>query len=591
MSEAFFDAPPPQKVKEEAPSSPSSPLGLLLVLPALFLCFYIQFMPMLQILSMSTSDTDILRDQSESVGAENFNRLAEDELFSQAFGYSFFIVSVRVLIVAIVPILVGMLVGGQRNGGRWFNRVLLAIIAVFLSPVILANLWSLFFSQIWGREPSPLWPLPESILLMSPGGARNNILLLDALITIGIAAAVGGTALIAVMRGREVSPSTGRAGIGVWLLGILLTAMTLPQTFELPFILTNGGPARSTTTLSLMHYDVSFRMFDLGYGAAIAVILLIPVLFFGFLAWAVIAGFRLRIAPVPTPKPSESAGLLSILSVPMLILIALPLAGLVLWGWWLASRYGGFEALGEVLPIGRALANSFSSWMVIWLVQIPIAYLAGLGLGFFRPFNRVISEIVFMLLLVMAFIPAEVLMLRWFMMAREMSILNSGLAVAFGSLTGPISLIIFKMFFEGARDTYQAARNSGQTPSDAFTNRVFLPSLLIVVLVGVILSYISTQSVLWPLIVVQERELMTVPVNLVMIRSQFATDQSLVAGAAVSFAGIVTLVFLPLFILLHIFVLDRLAILAGPSVETDGLVEPPKRKLAPVPPASDDLWA
>lgn len=590
MDEPFSERSTERKPSAQ-PSFSGSVLGLLLVLPALFLCFFLQFVPMLQTIGMSQSDIDILT-ESEYVGGENFNRLFQDPVFGQAVVYTLSIVFVRILIVAIIPPLVGMLIGGQASGGRWFNRVLLSIIAVFLSPVLLASLWSLFFSQIWGREPSPLWPLPESFMLGAPEGARNNILLLDSLITIGIAAVVGGTAFIAVMRGREISVSTGRAGIAVWLLGILLTIVSLPQTFELPYLLTGGGPGRTTTTLPLALYQYGFVTFRIGYAAAIDVILLLPILISAFLVWAVLAGFRLRINYVPTPKPSESAGVQGFLSVPLLILIGLPSVGLILWGLWLASSYGGFAEASEVFPLWRVIGNTFlGPWLAIWLIQLPFTYLAGLGLGFYRPVNRALSEIVFLALLVMAFIPTEVLMFRWFMDMREYGILDTSLITGYAWLFGPFSLIIFKMFFEGARESYQAARDSGQTTSDAFTNTVFLPSLPIVLLVGIVLSFISAQTVLWPLVVVRSADLYSIPVQLLQLRGQFAMNQPVLAGAALSFAGVLTVLFLPAFILLQIFVLDRLAILAGPPVEAESLVEMPKRKPASPLPASDDIWA
>jgi len=53
---------------------------------------------------------------------------------------------------------------------------------------------------------------------------------------------------------------------------------TLKQ-FALIWVLTEGGPIRSTETLYLYGYSLAFQYFDLGYGAAILMALLILVLF------------------------------------------------------------------------------------------------------------------------------------------------------------------------------------------------------------------------------------------------------------------------------------------------------------------------
>jgi ABC-type sugar transport system permease subunit len=41
------------------------------------------------------------------------------------------------------------------------------------------------------------------------------------------------------------------------------------QIFEIPFLLTAGGPSDSTLTLAIYLYEVGFREFDRGYAAAI----------------------------------------------------------------------------------------------------------------------------------------------------------------------------------------------------------------------------------------------------------------------------------------------------------------------------------
>jgi ABC-type sugar transport system permease subunit len=41
------------------------------------------------------------------------------------------------------------------------------------------------------------------------------------------------------------------------------------QIFEIPFLLTNGGPSDATLTLAIYLYEVGFREFDRGYAAAI----------------------------------------------------------------------------------------------------------------------------------------------------------------------------------------------------------------------------------------------------------------------------------------------------------------------------------
>jgi ABC-type glycerol-3-phosphate transport system permease component len=272
--------------------------------------------------------------------------------------------------------------------------------------------------------------------------------------------------------------------------------------------------------------------------------------------------------------PVQNAGLLSLLSVMILGGTAVLTGGLLVWGLWLAATQQGFDALGEMVNIGRAFGNGISGpWVVIWFIQIPVAYLAGLSLGFLRPLNRAVSQGLFLIFLVMAFFPAEALSIRWYMMARDMGIVNTTAMVGMAWLSSAFSLIVFKMFFDGALEKFNAAREAGQRTSDAFANTVFLPSLGIIVLVGAVLSFASLQSFLWPLISVNEEALRSLPVSAAVAKASYgAMQQSSVAALALVNVIISAVIFLPVFALLHVFVLERLSIVAGPPVAPELLM-------------------
>jgi ABC-type sugar transport system permease subunit len=557
-------------------------LGLLLLLPAILVYREVQLLPALRTIEMSWQDVSILRSgESEYIGSANYDAMFSEPTFGAAVLYTLMIVGVRFLIVAVIPPLVGLLIGTQQQGGRMVNRVFLAIIGVMISPVVLAVLWWLFTSQMWGREPSPLTPLPEWMMLGTPGGARASVIFLDTIVTMGMAAAMGGAAFIAAIRGRAVSAFSNRAMLGVWILGLLLALASLPATFDMPFILTNGGPARATTTLALTLYQQSFVYMRMGSGAAEAVLFILFAVVLACLIWLTITGLRLRLiylskrqSEQDVSERGDSSNMMSIISIPLLILIGLTSLALIIWALWLSqSNQAASDARAEV-DFGQTFMNTITGpWTAIWLIQIPVTYLAGLSLGFLKPINRAASHVLFLILLVIAFIPAEALMMQWFMIGREAGVLNTLDMVGFAWRAGALSLIVFKLFFDGAAEKFNAARETGETTNTAFMNTVFLPSLPIVVLVGAILSFISAQSLLWPLLSVMDREMLGVPAQLVQGRGNFVTDQGLFASLALNFMGRMMLIFLPVFALLHIFVLDRLAIVAGPPVDPDLLVE------------------
>ncbi|NKL38692.1 ABC transporter permease subunit [Rhizobium leguminosarum bv. viciae] len=61
-------------------------------------------------------------------------------------------------------------------------------------------------------------------------------------------------------------------------VAIFLTLLSSLRAFDIVFVLTAGGPARATETVGFFMYRESMTQFNLGYGAAATIILLIAVL-------------------------------------------------------------------------------------------------------------------------------------------------------------------------------------------------------------------------------------------------------------------------------------------------------------------------
>lgn len=77
----------------------------------------------------------------------------------------------------------------------------------------------------------------------------------------------------------------------VTTVALLLTGVHAFREFEQIYILTGGGPARSTETLGVQAYVYAFKFFDFGYGSAIGVVMLVISLASAYLlVWAMRAG-------------------------------------------------------------------------------------------------------------------------------------------------------------------------------------------------------------------------------------------------------------------------------------------------------------
>jgi multiple sugar transport system permease protein len=61
------------------------------------------------------------------------------------------------------------------------------------------------------------------------------------------------------------------------IIALIFRAIDAFDTFDIIWVLTNGGPGTATQTLTLYSYFQSFRWFNFGYGGALSVLMLLTV--------------------------------------------------------------------------------------------------------------------------------------------------------------------------------------------------------------------------------------------------------------------------------------------------------------------------
>jgi ABC-type sugar transport system permease subunit len=223
------------------------------------------------------------------VGGANYARLARDLNFTDALRNT---LEFAVVIVVVQNVLGLAVATWMRNQpavrGLARSGLLLPCMMAFL---IVGYVWSFIYSPLGG-------PL-NSMLNFVHLGALQQVWLGDtrtALLAIAVSSVwmyLGYTATI-YLSGylaipAELSEAAVLDGATGWkrfryidwplLAPALTVAITLStlgtlKIFELPLIMTGGGPAGATETLSSLVYRISFGAFNFGYGTAIALVLL-----------------------------------------------------------------------------------------------------------------------------------------------------------------------------------------------------------------------------------------------------------------------------------------------------------------------------
>jgi raffinose/stachyose/melibiose transport system permease protein len=64
------------------------------------------------------------------------------------------------------------------------------------------------------------------------------------------------------------------------IMCVVLTIMNALRVYDMPRVLTKGGPGYATTTLSIYMYKIAFKQWEYGYGSTIAIVALLLTLIF-----------------------------------------------------------------------------------------------------------------------------------------------------------------------------------------------------------------------------------------------------------------------------------------------------------------------
>jgi multiple sugar transport system permease protein len=171
------------------------------------------------------------------------------------------------------------------------------ILPMVAMPVASALVWGTMFNPTQGilNYFLELLGLPKSLWLASPDTALFSIMIVETWMSAPFVMLI----VLAGLRSMPVEPiesaqidGTNRFQLFLYIiLPMLRAAMataalfkiidTLKQ-FPIIWVLTKGGPLRATETLYVYGYALGFQFFDLGYGAAVLVCLLLLVLVISF---------------------------------------------------------------------------------------------------------------------------------------------------------------------------------------------------------------------------------------------------------------------------------------------------------------------
>lgn len=227
---------------------------------------------------------------SRFTGLDNYTRLGDDPIF----GRSLLNTVMWVAGTLLLPVLAGLLIAVATHRMRLGALARLAIVLPYaVSAAATAVLWYFMLSsggavnqmlravgldslaRPWLLE----WPANTVALIVASTWQATGLNVV--LFTIGLRAIPQDTLEAAELDGatgwrlfRHVTLPQLRAATVVVVGMAVVNSL---KAFDMIWILTKGGPSRSSETLALTMYRETFRLFHVGYGSAIALVLSVVV--------------------------------------------------------------------------------------------------------------------------------------------------------------------------------------------------------------------------------------------------------------------------------------------------------------------------
>ncbi len=265
--------------------------GFWFVAPALSLIVIFFFAPVIAALGLSFSDFDIyaLGDLSTLrwIGIDNYKRLLHDPLFWVALKNTLYFVMVGGPLSVSVSLVAALLVNHRLVRFKGMFRTLF-FLPVVTTLVAVAMVWRYLYHPRYGFlnyllglagiQPidwlgNPDWAMPAIILMaVWKNFGFNMIIFVAGLQNIPSrlyeASTIDGAGAWSQFRHITLPLLTP-----TFVFVTVITMIGYLQVFAEPYVMTQGGPANSTLSLSLLMFRDGFHWWNMGYASATAFVL------------------------------------------------------------------------------------------------------------------------------------------------------------------------------------------------------------------------------------------------------------------------------------------------------------------------------
>ena len=256
------------------------------LLPAAGGILLFSILPIIQAFRISFFDYSLLNPEQVFIGFSNDDRAWTDPVFRVALTNTGFYTVLLVTIQTAAALVLALLLKQQVRGLAFFRSSI--FLPVITSLVVISTVWKLMFnSQGFINSFLQTVGLDAQPFLASPGQALLSLVFMGAWKEVGFYMLIFLAGLQAIpielYESAEIDGATkARRFVSITLpllrratvFVVVVGTISAFKVFTPVYLMTDGGPADSTTVIVFYIFRTAFRYFQMGYASAMSFILL-----------------------------------------------------------------------------------------------------------------------------------------------------------------------------------------------------------------------------------------------------------------------------------------------------------------------------
>lgn len=261
------------------------------LVPAVLYLIIVSVYPFLYSAYLSLTNRNLARPNTGAfVGLDNYTALLDDSLFHAGLINTGWVTvgSIAIELVMGFAIARGFFVIRDRRGIQTIRTLI--IIPMMVTPVVVGLLWTFILNPTLGITNYLLGTmgLPGYSAFAASDTALMSIILINAWQWTPFMMLLSFAGLTAIS--PDIREAAAIDGAGIWatirhielpavrtllLIGVMFRVIDNFRLFDIVFATTRGGPGESTEVISMFAYREMFQFFNVGFGSAVSVVILI----------------------------------------------------------------------------------------------------------------------------------------------------------------------------------------------------------------------------------------------------------------------------------------------------------------------------